>query len=313
MTSSQRDPGPVLITGANGFAGQHVLALLARAHPDLTVIAARTDITNRAEMHRLITETKPACCLHLAAIAAIGVARAEPDQAWNVNLQGTLNIAEALSNAAPQCRMIFISSADVYGASFRSGVALNEQAVLAPLNTYAATKAAADLALGAMAAENFPVIRLRAFNHTGAGQNENFVVAAFARQIALAEAGLAPATIRVGALTPERDFLDVRDVARAYVAAIIRAGELVPGTILNISSGVPRKIGDVLEALLKLSNVKFQVEEEKSRLRPSDIPRACGDSSLAQKTLGWQPEIPWGETLATVLDDWRRRVRMQAA
>jgi GDP-4-dehydro-6-deoxy-D-mannose reductase len=226
-----------------------------------------------------------------------------------VNLHGTLNVAEAIRDLAPSCRLVFISSADIYGASFRAGVALDEEALPAPLNTYGATKAAADLALGAMAAEGLGVLRLRPFNHTGPGQSADFVVPAFARQIARIEAGLAPPVLKVGALTPERDFLDVRDVARAYALALAR--DLPTGTVLNLAAGTPRRIGDVLEALLALAKVKVEVAEDPARLRPADIPRAIGDAARARALLGWEPVIPWAQTLADVLDDWRIQVRRE--
>ena len=299
--------GPVLITGASGFVGRHVIAALGAASPATQVISSSTDITDRTALRALIERTKPVACLHLAAIAAIGVARNAPDRAWAVNLHGTLNLAGAITEHAPSCRLIFVSSADIYGGSFRAGEALTEHAVLHPLNTYAATKAAADLALGAMAAENLSVLRLRAFNHTGPGQSDHFAIPAFARQIALAEAGLAPPAIRVGALTPERDFLDVRDIARAYAAAL--ATPLPSGTILNIASSTPRKIGDALDALLSLAKIKIQVEQDPSRLRPVDIPRAIGDATQARKLLNWHPVIPWHQTLEDTLNDWRERVR----
>ncbi|GAJ29611.1 NAD-dependent epimerase/dehydratase family protein [Acidomonas methanolica] len=302
-------PGPLLITGAGGFVGRHVLAALARLSPGTRVLTPATDITDRDAVRALFAAERPAACLHLAAIAAIGVARGDPALAWSVNLHGTLAIAEAIRDLAPACRLIFVSSSDLYGASFRCGEALDEQALPAPLNTYAATKAAADLALGAMAAEGLSVLRLRPFNHTGPGQSDHFVVPAFARQIALAEAGRGPAVIRVGALAPERDFLDVRDVARAYLAAVAQAESLASGTVLNIASGVPRRIGDVLSSLLARAAVPIQVEEDVARLRPADIPRAVGDARQARDCLGWAPAIPWDVTLGDVLDDWRLRVR----
>lgn len=302
--------GPVLVTGASGFVGRHVYATLMAT--GAKTIRSAIDITNRDAVRAMIGDSQPGSCLHLAAIAAIGVARAEPARAWAVNLHGTLNLAEAIRDLTPHCRLVFVSSADIYGASFRTGKALDEQVPLAPLNTYAATKAAADLALGAMAAEGLSVLRLRSFNHTGPGQGADFVVPAFAKQIALIEAGLAPPVIKVGALTSERDFLDVRDVARAYALAIARVEELPGDTILNIASGTPRRIGDVLAALLALAKVDVRVVEDPARLRPSDIPRAFGDTTRARALLGWEPHIPWLETLAAVLNDWRARVQQEA-
>jgi GDP-4-dehydro-6-deoxy-D-mannose reductase len=177
------------------------------------------------------------------------------------------------------------------------------------MNTYSATKAAADLALGAMAGEGLRVIRVRPFNHCGPGQSDAFVVAAFARQVVRIAAGLQPAVVSVGALDPLRDFLDVRDVCAAYALCLAPPTDLSPGVILNIASEVPRRIGDVLRELLTIAGVKATIQTDSGRLRQSEIPMACGDSSAARASLGWAPRIPWEQTLVDTLSDWRSRIR----
>ncbi len=196
-----------------------------------------------------------------------------------------------------------------YGTSFRSGVPLNEHAPLAPTNIYSATKAAADLALGAMAQDGLPVIRLRLFNHTGRGQSDVFALPAFARQIALIEAGEQEPVMRVGNLDARRDFLDVHDACTAYVACLQHAQLLPPATLLNIASGVPRRIGDVLDALLKRAGLQVEIRIDSARLRPSDTPLAIGDAALARSLLGWAPTISWDQTIAELLADARSQVR----
>ena len=192
---------------------------------------------------------------------------------------------------------------------FGSGRALDETAALAPLNTYGATKAAADLALGAMAAERgLRCVRVRPFNHTGPGQSADFVVPAFAQQVAKIAAGRQEKVLQVGALEPMRDFLDVRDVCAAYAAVLTRREELAPGTILNIASGQARRIGDVLQELMAAAGVEAEIRTEARRMRPSDIAVAAGDASLARRLLGWSPRIGWSQTLADVLADWRARL-----
>jgi nucleoside-diphosphate-sugar epimerase len=310
----------ILITGATGFVGGHLVPALARAYPDATLVACgdrdgycNIDLTDRAAIAALIAAHTPDACVHLAAIAAIPVARGNPDLAWAVNLGGTLNLARAILAHAPACRLVFASSADCYGGSFRAGVALDETALLAPLNTYAATKAAADLALGAMAAEGLACVRVRAFNHTGAGQSADFVVPAFARQVARVAAGLQPPLLHVGALTPTRDFMDVRDVCAAYVACVDMAREIAPGTILNLASGRPVRIGDVLDTLLALAGVRADIASSAGLLRPTDIPLAAGNADAARRLLGWAPVVPWDQTLNDVLADWRLRVTTEPA
>jgi GDP-4-dehydro-6-deoxy-D-mannose reductase len=247
--------------------------------------------------------------VHLAGITNVPEARERPEAAWQVNLHGTLNVARAVLEAAPQCRFLHVSTAEVYGRSFIRGHALNEAAVLAPLNAYAATKAAADLAIGAMVSDGLRAIRLRPFNHTGPGQSDAFVVAAFARQLTRVEAGLQPPVLQVGALSPQRDFLDVRDVCAAYATCLQQPDEALPaGTVLNLASGVARSVGDVLDRMCFLMDLKVELATDTQRLRPVEIAVAKGDASRARDVLGWRQHIPWDQTLREVISEWRGRI-----
>jgi GDP-4-dehydro-6-deoxy-D-mannose reductase len=297
----------ILVTGASGFVGRHLLAHLARAYPASEVVQAGFDLTDHEAVRAEVRRHRPQACLHLAAISAIQQASAEPDLAWRVNLHGTLGLADALLADAPDCLLVHASTADAYGGSFRGGAPATEATALAPMNLYAATKAAADLALGAMAGAGLRVIRLRPFNHTGPGQSGAFVVAAFAHQVARIEAGLQPPVLRVGTLETRRDFLDVRDVCRAYARCLSPDLTLPPGTVLNIASGTSRRIGDILDSLLALAGITATIETDADRLRPADIPVATGDASAAREMLGWVPEIGWERTLRDILGDWRSR------
>ena len=299
---------PVLVTGGDGFVGKHLVLRLRARFPEAQVQAAAFDISDRAAVRAAVRALRPAACVHLAALSTVAHGRADPEAVWRVNLHGTLNLAQALLDEAPDCRMVHASTAEAYGASFSAGHALDEAAPLAPRTTYGASKAAADLALGALAADGLRVVRLRAFNHTGPGQTDAFVVPAFARQVALIEAGRQAARIEVGDLSPQRDFLDVRDVCEAYAAALDLA-DPPPGVILNIASATLRRIGDILADLLTLAGVSADIVPDPSRMRPTDILVAAGDCTRARALLGWQPRIPWTQTLADVLDDWRARIR----
>jgi GDP-4-dehydro-6-deoxy-D-mannose reductase len=301
-------PCRILVTGATGFVGKHLLPTLAGQFPGAAVLAPGFDVTDPAATETAIRKTAPDAIVHLAAVAAIPAAQRNANMAWQVNLLGTLTVARTLRAVVPDALLLWVGSADAYGASFRAGKLLDEAAPLAPLNTYGATKAAADLALGAMAAEGLHVVRVRPFNHTGPGQSPSFVVAAFARQIARIAAGLQPPVLNVGDLEPRRDFLDVRDVCAAYAAILERADTLPAGTVLNIASGVPRRIGDVLSGLLHRAGVQAEVQTDAARMRSTDIPLALGDAGLARAVLEWAPGIAWGQTLSDVLEDWQARV-----
>jgi GDP-4-dehydro-6-deoxy-D-mannose reductase len=302
-------PSRILVTGATGFVGQHVLATLARAYPDAAVLSAKFDICDAAAVAAEVREAAPDVCIHLAAVASVPEARQDETHAWQVNLSGSIHLARAILRHAPRCQMLFASSSEIYGDSFRSGDKLNETAVPAPMNVYSATKAAADLAIGSMAAQDgLRAVRLRAFNHTGPGQSDRFVVPAFARQIARIAAGLQAPALAVGNLDTWRDFLDVRDVCAAHVACIDLRDTLEPGTIFNLASGEARRIGDVLTELLALAGVTLDVQVDRSRVRATDLRTARGDAGRAAMQLRWTPLINWTQTLRDVLADWRQRV-----
>ncbi|MDD2877676.1 MAG: GDP-mannose 4,6-dehydratase [Acidiphilium sp.] len=307
------NPRRILLTGASGFVAGHLVPRLRQAFPASELILCGAghealDISDDAAVQNLVARVQPEACVHLAAISAVPEARKHPDLAWQVNLHGSLSLGRALLAHAPACTLLYVSSAEIYGRSFTAGIALDETAPAAPMNTYAATKAAADLALGAMVGEGLKVIRVRPFNHTGPGQSADFAVPAFARQIARIQAGQQTPVLNVGALDPLRDFLDVRDVCDAYVACLRRAETLPPGSIFNIASGMPRRIGDVLARCLELAGVQATIATGTALLRPSEIPTASGNAARARDALGWKPNLAWDDTLRDVLADWRDRV-----
>jgi GDP-4-dehydro-6-deoxy-D-mannose reductase len=307
----------VLITGAGGFVGSYLAdALRNHFKNDVTLVLTSQDgfeaphigtvealdVTDPDAVEDAIKRVGPDSVVHLAGLAAVTAASANMDLAWKVHLNGSLNVAHAIMKHVPQCSLLYIGSGQIYGASARGGAALTEASLLAPTNVYGATKASADLAIGALAEAGLRCIRLRPFNHIGPGQSEDFAIPSFAMQIARIESSLAPPIVRVGNLEAERDFLDVRDVAAAYVQSIVHADTIANGTILNIASGVPHRMSEILGKLLALSKTSISVEEDSSRMRPSDTPHFIGDATKARKLLGWAPKFSLDDTLADVLD-----------
>jgi GDP-4-dehydro-6-deoxy-D-mannose reductase len=301
-------PRRILVTGASGFVGRHLTASLRAAYPNGVLFTPSIDVRCAESVTEAVQNVAPEVCIHLAAISAVRAAEQNEDDAWDVNLHGTLRVARAILRYVPDCLMLFASSADAYGHSFRSGLPVAESTPLAPMNTYAATKAAADLALGGMADKGLRCVRFRPFNHTGPGQSDQFVVAAFARQVARIAGGLQSPLLTVGNIDTLRDFLDVRDVCAAYLACVATSNTLPPGAIINLASGRARRIRDILSDLQTLSGVEFDVQVDLARVRESDVPSACGDASLARQLLGWSPTIAWEQTLHDVLEDWRTRI-----
>lgn len=313
----------ILITGAAGFVGSHLLPALSRAcGQDIEIVATSKvpgphpayghvealDVQDSAAVAQAIERHAPTHVIHLAGIAAPSTANASPRLAWDAHLGSALNLGEAILAQAPGCCLLHVGTGMVYGDSAKSGEPLDEDTLLAPVDGYAASKAAADLALGAMARRGLKCIRLRPFNHSGSGQSEAFVLPAFAMQIARIEAGLTPPVLQVGNLDAERDFLDVRDVVDAYALAAKRSGALEPGAIYNIASGTPRRIGAILESLLARSRVKIDVMHDAARMRPSDLPRIIGNADRAKEALGWSPSHAFDDMVSAVLDDWRVRI-----
>lgn len=311
----------ILLTGADGFVGPHLVRALNDLYGgavDLVLSSRRggqcktlgtltaLDVGDVSAVDAVIAKTTPQHVVHLAAVSSVDIATSEPDVAWHVNVMGTRNIARSILARVPTCRMVNIGSGLVYGDVSTLGRASQENDILAPADEYGVTKAAADLSLGVMARQGLNVIRFRPFNHIGPGQSEAFAISAFAMQIARIEAKLSPPQIMVGNLDAERDFLDVRDVARAYALATLRP--LLPaGLILNIASGIPLRISHVLERLLTKSHFKVDVVRDPLRTRASELRQIMGDASAAQRILGWKPIYTIDETLDAVLEDCRLR------
>ena len=292
----------LLLTGGGGFVGQHLQRHLRQAAPEVEIFTPVLDITDFHATNRLIETIKPDTLLHLAAISAPAEAANAPDHAWAVNVQGSLNLAQAVISHAPACRFIFISSAEVYGRAFLAGTPVTEETPPEPLTPYAKTKAAAEAALAAL--PELKLLRLRPANHTGPGQTPAFVVPAFAQQIARIEEGLQPPILTTGNLDAKRDFLDVRDVCAAYAAAIALPS-FGSGETFNIGAGSTQRIGDILEILLGFSKARIRVKADPAKQRPSEIPTAQINTTRTRARLGWMPRIPIHETLAETLDFWR--------
>jgi GDP-4-dehydro-6-deoxy-D-mannose reductase len=293
----------VLVTGADGFVGGRLLPRLGAEGWEATGIDREVDVAEAQALGAVMARVRPDAVVHLAAVSSVAESRFRAPLTYRVNFLGTLTLLEAVAAHVPQARVLVVGSGEQYGTAAPGAPAFTEEAPFRPRSPYARTKACADR-LGALFAERgLDVVRVRAFNHTGAGQSDDFVASSFARQAAEIAAGVREPPLRVGNLDSVRDFLDVEDVVAAYVALLSRE---VPAGPYNIASGQPRRIGDLLQTLLDQAGVNPAVEIDPERLRPTD--HSVGDASRLRQCTGWRPGIPFERTLAELLNHWRDRI-----
>ncbi|MFN2529385.1 MAG: GDP-mannose 4,6-dehydratase [Candidatus Baltobacteraceae bacterium] len=298
-----------LVTGANGFVGRYLCeALRLAAHdvfeaagPDSPNSQHSLDLGDSASVRAIVKAAAPEVVFHLAAQTFVPDAIRSPQATYQANVIGTARLLETIRELRDtnkkNPRIIFASSAEVYGHHVPADFPLNESAATHPANPYAASKAAAEaIVLAEARTYELDVIVTRAFNHIGPGQSDRFVVASFAAQLAAVVKGNAP-FLSVGNLSAQRDFLDVRDVVGAYVA-LIEGGK--PGEIYNVSSGTAVAISEVLRRLITVAHAAVEVREDPARMRPSDVAYFYGDNSKLGDATGWQPRISLDTSLRDI-------------
>jgi GDP-4-dehydro-6-deoxy-D-mannose reductase len=308
----------ILITGAAGFAGSHLLDLLAGQ--DVQVIALRKpgvgaqtqaaypaatwmeiDLLDREAMRRTVGEWAPAEIYHLAGVPHVGQSWSAATETLSVNVMGTHALLEALRLEGVPSRVVVPSSAYVYRPA---DGALHEDDAVEATNPYAISKVATELAvLRAARVDGIHAVVARAFNHIGTRQDPSFFASGVARQVALIEGGRLEPVIRVGNLETRRDLTDVRDTVRAY-RALAAHGQ--PGVAYNVCSGHAYRMRDLLDTLVAHARVSVSIEPDPERFRPNDTPLLLGDPSRLRQATGWEPLVPIDQTLQDLLDYWRR-------
>lgn len=308
---------PILVTGATGFAGGHLIEAL----PESSWIvgwgrsAPRDEIRPRADWeaidlldrHRVrsaIAALRPAAVFHLAGAAQVADSWRDTAKPLEGNVLATAHLFDAIRRAQLKCRILVAGSASVYAPS---DTPIAETGTLAPGNPYALSKMAQEqLACRAFADEGLDIVLARAFNHTGPRQPPAFVAPTMARQIALIEQGRLEPVIHVGNLDSRRDFTDVRDVVRAYIALIERGQA---GEIYNVGSGTGRSIRSLLDALRSRSQVEVTIQTDPERLRPAETSALVADTSKLRDQTGWQPRISFESMIDQLLGFWRSEIQ----
>lgn len=303
----------LLVTGADGFVGKWLVqAARAEGHdviagvipgavapeewadvgrgPRVEVVYA--DVRQHEDLQRLAA-TPVDAVVHLAAIASGAAARLDPQAAMDVNATATVWLLTCLADAGQHPRFLLVSSGEVYGSGYASPI--HETAVVHPGSPYAASKWAAEVSAKDLGE---PLIIARPFPHTGPGQTPQYVLPALASR--LIEAKRAGATsVKTGNLDAVRDFLDVRDVVRAYLLLLEHGA---PGAVYNVASGVGHRLVDCFRMLADIVGVDATAEQDAALLRPGDIPVLIGDAAKLRAATGWTPQISFEQTLQDLVD-----------
>jgi GDP-4-dehydro-6-deoxy-D-mannose reductase len=311
-----------LITGATGFVGSHMADLLVGknhqvygmsrgeysqeniSHLQGKISLLRIDIMDKDKLLETIIKVRPDYIFHFAAQSSNLDSFGNPRLTFEINVLGTLNLLEAIVAAQLQPAMVIAGSSEEYGKVEQGELPISETNPLRPQNPYAVSKIAASyLAYQYAQKYDLKIVRTRSFNQEGPRRQERYVISSFAKQIVEIELGHKPPVIQVGNLDAERDFLDVRD---AVVACWLLAKKGKSAEVYNVCSGKPRKIKEILDALLLLSVAKdIEVATDASRMRASDVPVFYGDNKKIGDDTGWKPVINFEETLRDTLNYWR--------
>jgi len=322
----------ILITGATGFVGRHLIDRLSSSSKKSSVKIFGTcfperpehctdlwakaplvklfhvDLRSEKTVTDLIKDTSPDQIFHLAAISHVRTSWDKRRETLETNLMGTFNLYEAVRQSAPKAKILFVSSSDVYGylESKKKAHAHREEDRNGIVSPYAFTKAGGELLSEFYASqEHLHIVTVRPFPHTGPGQTGDFVCSDWARQIVLIEKNKIPAVIKVGNLAVRRDYSDVRDVVRAY-DILMRKGRR--GEVYNVCSGQAPSLKKILRTLLSFSPCKIEVRVDPAKLRKADIPYLAGSNRKIKSRTGWEPRIPLEKTLQDLLEYWRKNV-----
>ena len=306
-----------------GFVGGHLVASLLAdgwdVHGTLLAFADEVapagtsgtpvDITNADEMTALVADVAPDAVFHLAGAASVSQSFGDPDGTWRVNVEGTRGVLEALRRSAPRARMVIALSGEQYGRVALDELPVTEDTPMHPLSPYAESKAAAEqLCWEYYRDHGLAVLRLRAFNQLGPGQDPRFVVPSICKQIADAEmAGDSACTLQLGNLETRRDFLDVRDVVRAY-RLLVEQGD--PAQTYVAGAGRSESVRELVDIAVSLARVPVEIGVDSSRMREGEQPDLYAEPR-ALKDLGWAPRIPIEQSISDTLDYWRDRAHME--
>jgi len=297
------DAQKILLTGHDGFVGQHLTRL--RACAPLLANGVPVDLRDASAVKRAVEAIQPDRVIHLAAQSFIPRSFENPRETFEVNFLGTLNLLQALADTGFKGRLLYIGSGDMYGLVPEAALPIREEHPLRPRNPYAVSKVAGEALCHQWSRTGpFEIVMARPFNHIGPGQQPSFAVSDFARQVTRIRAGAQPPRVEVGDIDVSRDFTDVRDVVRAYLL-LLEQGE--NGEVYNVASGEERLISAILADLIRLTGVRAEIVPQTTRLRRAEQRRVMASAEKLERRTGWRREIPWEQTLNDIIADWEKR------
>lgn len=310
-----------LIIGAAGFVGNYLIdhiqqnciwsiAVTKMVHEKIekeNIEIYDLDILDKTAILELLSTIRPDYIFHLAAQSSVSVSWKNPGLTVDVNIKGSLNVLDAIRCLDYKPRVLLIGSGEEYGHIRPEETPILEDNAVRPGNIYAVTKACQNM-IGTIYSQAYDmdVMMVRAFNHIGPNQAPLFVVADFCKQVVEIEKGLREPILKVGNLSAQRDFTDVRDVVHAYVL-LMESG--LAGETYNVGSGKAVEIREILNDILTLSGADITVEVDPSRLRPIDVPMIEADIRKINLCTGWERKIPLEETLQATLEYWRHQIK----
>jgi GDP-4-dehydro-6-deoxy-D-mannose reductase len=315
----------LLITGFTGFVSKHLLELLyqsgnsyeiiglSRANPDTALLQSdkvrintvQVDLNDRQSISSLLGDFQPHQIIHLASDSSVAHSWQEPVESFQNNTNIFLNLVEGVRNLKFSCRILSIGSSEEYGVVDPKYIPIKEETPFHPVSPYAVARVSQEL-LSKIYSDGYgmDIVMTRSFNHIGPGQKENFVISSFARQI-IAIKHKQQSTIKVGNVEVVRDFLDVRDVVKAYMLLLDKGKS---GQVYNICSGKGYSLKDILTKMMSIAGVDQRYEVSEELIRPADNPVIIGSNEKINKECAWQPGISIEKSLEDVLNYWEAKL-----
>lgn len=315
-----------LITGFSGFVGRHFLHYLYEQpqpfeiygidirrpafdcsiyEDKLTIHFKEVNLLNQEELKAVLTEFQPDYILHLASFSSVAYSWQHPEECFINNTNIFLNLTSTLKELDMKCRVLSIGSSEEYGNVTAAHLPLREDMHLTPVSPYAVARVSQEM-LSRVFVDSFhlDIILTRSFNHIGPWQDERFVVPSFIRRILnIKETGADTGSIETGDTTIVRDFVDVRDVVKAYYLLLTKG---TPGEIYNICSGSGIALSEIISQIGTILDINVCTQINPAYVRPNDNRVVIGSHEKITKELGWTPEIPLTDTLKAMISEMRK-------